>query len=163
MMIKRQFTICHLIIKLFCLGLFLSQSGLVDAAPPVRQEILDDYNIVKTQDGYDITIQFTIPVIYQTHFPRKQSDEIYISVVPVTINGHNRYTMRLRDSLVVKPDKNVPLTYITFDGELGFSPYLLLEFSKDVVFNVRQGRDFRSIVVTVLKDNNKQEKKSIEH
>ena len=145
------------------ISLLLLFSSQIYAAPPVRQEILDDYDITKTQDGYDVTIRFTIPVIYQTHFPRNKSDEIYISVVPVTINGHNRYNIRLRDSLVIKPDKHVPLTYITFDGELGFSPYLLLEFSRKVDFNVRQGRDFRSIIVTVLTDKDKQQVETIEH
>jgi hypothetical protein len=40
---------------------------------------------------------------------------------------------------------------VVYDGEMAGGPYLILQFRKPVVFVVGQGRDFRSVVVTLPK------------
>jgi hypothetical protein len=117
---------------------------------PVVRDVLDRVDVERREGSVEVHIHFRFPVNYVRHFPFESGDTLLIHVSP-TIFERREDDSPHREALRPPDDPEVPLTDIVYDERTLWSPYLMLHFSRRVDFRVRQGRDFRSIVVELRK------------
>jgi hypothetical protein len=115
-------------------------------AQPVVREVLDYVDVERSDRAVAIRVYFRFPVNYVRHFPFESGDTLLIHVTPTIFEERQKDTPG-REVLRPPDDPDVPLTDIVYDTRTLWSPYLMLHFSRRVDFRVRQGSDFRSIIV----------------
>jgi hypothetical protein len=118
------------------------------AAQPVDRETLDHVEITHGEHAIAITIYFRFPTAYVRHFPYESGDTLLIRVQPAFFARPEMDTPQ-REALRPPDDAEVPLSEIVFDRKTLWDPYLILHFRERVDFQVRPGRDPRSIVVEI--------------
>lgn len=120
------------------------------SAQSIRDHVLDDV-YVKEKDGcVTIQVAFTFPVSYVNHFPFDKGDELRIQFEPIGLGPAEREELFDRETL--KPHRHklkTPFIQVTYEGDIdeGFS--LTLLFSEPVSYEVGQGPDFRSILISL--------------
>ncbi|HHH35374.1 MAG TPA: hypothetical protein ENK48_00925 [Gammaproteobacteria bacterium] len=131
-------------------ALLLSTAGLESAwAQPIKDIILDTAE-VHVQDGCaQIRILFNFPLRYKRHFPYEGGDDLRIHVDPVVHAREGHAMIFEREAVRVRNEDLLPLVNVIYDGQAADGPYVALHFSQKVRYTVFQGRDFRSLVVTV--------------
>ena len=115
---------------------------------PVRKKLLDQLDV---QDGEEVTtirISLTSPVRYIRHFPYGSGEELRIKITLFDVSRDNREAFFSRETLVPFDDDDLPLDEVVYEGDIEGGPYLTLFFSSRVDFEVQQGTDSRSIVVS---------------
>ncbi len=96
-----------------------------------------------------IEVGFTLPIRYVRHFPPDKGDELRIKLDPIAVSPVDQPALGMRESLRPVPSGNASLIEVIFEGDMEGGPFLTLDFSRAVSFAVRQGTDFRSLVVAV--------------
>jgi hypothetical protein len=118
-------------------------------AQPVRDRILDDVHIIDKNGCPTIQVSFTFPVRYVRHFPFGKGDELQIQIEPINIGPLEQEVLFDRESYTPPHHKHVPLDDVIYEGDIEGGPYLTLLFTKEVSYEVGQGPDFRSILVSI--------------
>jgi len=122
--------------------------SLNTSAQPTRDRILDDVHIKDKNGCITIQIAFTFPVSYISHYPFEKGDELRIALEPINIPPSQREDLFDRETIKPHRHKKTPLVEVTYEGDInGFSATLL--FSEVVTYEVGQGSDFRSLLVSV--------------
>lgn len=119
-------------------------------AAPVTDRVLKSVDIIDDIHRSEVTIKFTFPVRYVSHFPLHKGDELRIRIRPLAVAQVDRDAVFKRESIVPRQTELVPLEEVVYEGD--FAPeglFLNLSFGFEVAFGVEQGADFRSIVVYV--------------
>lgn len=111
--------------------------------------ILDDVQIYNGDDGGTlIEISFTCPISYRGHSPQEEGTEVRVTLVPVRCNLETEAPF-VSD---LRPPQNASmasLRELIFEWDTLGGPTVTLYFDQAVRFGVRQGRDSRSLAVTV--------------
>jgi hypothetical protein len=115
----------------------------------VSAQVLDDIVIKQQKDGASIRTKFTTPVRYLSHFPTRSGDTLVIEICVITLSRCTRDKINSRMSKRPKRAKNFPLIDVRFEGNNPAGPRLVIRFRRSVKYIVRQGRDGRSIIVTL--------------
>lgn len=118
---------------------------------PARDRILDELELVASEGGAVVHIGLTIPIRYISHFPYKTGDELRIRIKAFDVRSQDRDALFKRESLVPSSDELPALKEVVYEGDFDGGRYLTLLFSRDVRFDVSQGRDSRSIMVRVAR------------
>jgi len=146
-------------------GAWLSQSLLVTlgavflvmawqlSAQPISGRIISNVEMNEIADGTSLHIEFTLPVRYKSHFPRDFGDTVQISLQAVAVSAVDQDFLQQRESFNLSNSAGIPLLDITYEGDLPGGPYLTIRFTEPVAFSVRQGDDFRSLIVNVFENN----------
>lgn len=129
------------------IGLLLTAS--LGAAEPARNRFLDQVHVTDQGECSIIQVGFTMPIRYVRHFPPDTGDELRIKLDPIAVSAVDRPALGMRESLRPSPNGHVPLLEVIFEGDMEGGPFLTLDFSRAVNFAVRQGADFRSLIVAV--------------
>lgn len=135
------------------LALTLASSD-VDAEPP-RNRILDQLQLAERGGCTVVRVDFTLPIRYVRHFPYDDGNELRIKLDPIAVSAVDRPALAMRESLRPAHPNTLPLYEVVYEGDMDGGPFLTLEFHRAVRFAVRQGRDFRSVVIAVSVDNAK--------
>ncbi|MBE9531308.1 MAG: hypothetical protein IME98_00715 [Proteobacteria bacterium] len=99
-----------------------------------------------------VVVRFNFPVRYIRHFPKEQGSEVRIQFEPLSINLADLENRFEREEVRFSPDDRIPLSEIIFEGNITGGPFLTLTFLRSLAFEVKQGADYRSIVVTPFQD-----------
>lgn len=119
-------------------------------AQPIKDIILDEAVVSDSNGCASIRIQFNFPLRYKRHFPYESGDDLRISIDPIVHAREGHSMVFEREAVRVQNEDLLPLVNVIYDGQAVDGPYLVLHFSQAVRFAVAQGKDFRSIVVTVV-------------
>jgi hypothetical protein len=122
-------------------------------AQPARDRVLDDLEMVESEEAVTITVNLTIPVRYIRHFPYDAGDELRINVMPFDVRSEDREALLKRESLAPFRDELPFLEEVVYEGDIEGGRYLTLFFNKVVAYEVEQGRDSRSLVVHVKRSS----------
>ena len=115
---------------------------------PVRKKLLDQLDVQHGEEVTTIRISLTSPVRYIRHFPHGSGEELRIKITLFDVSRDNREAFFSRETLVPFDDDDLPLDEVVYEGDIEGGPYLTLFFSSRVDFEVQQGTDSRSIVVS---------------
>ena len=115
---------------------------------PVRKKLLDQLNVQSGEEITTIRISLTSPVRYIRHFPYDSGEELRIKITLFDVSRDNREAFFSRETLVPFDDDGLPLEEVVYEGDIEGGPYLTLFFSRRVSFEVQQGTDSRSVMVS---------------
>jgi len=115
---------------------------------PVRKKILDQLDVQSGEEVTTIRISLTSRVRYIRHFPYDSGEELRIKITLFDVSHDNREAFFGRETLVPFDDDDLPLEEVVYEGDIEGGPYLTLFFSRRVDFEVQQGADSRSVVVS---------------
>ncbi len=122
-------------------------------SPEVHARIVEDVAIKTRTTGYDITIELSIPLRYQSHTPRRTGKELQIQLRPADSLGLDDpdTVEQLSETLTLNWNRSsgVPLIEILYEGGDPRRPALTLRFTREVQFSVRNSADFRSLIVSL--------------
>ena len=121
----------------------------LSGAEPARNRFLDEVHVTDQGACSVIRVGFTLPIRYVRHFPPDRGEELRIKLDPIAVSPVDRPALGMRESLRPTPNGHVPLHEVVFEGDMEGGPFLTLDFSRMVNYAVRQGRDFRSLIIAV--------------
>lgn len=112
--------------------------------------ILDSLDVSQHEDSAALTIKFSVPVHYVRHFPVDEGDVVQITVSAVAVGKLGVDALQRRESLTWTPSRELPLSDVSYEGDVSNSPNLIVRFRHPVKFRVEEGAESRSIIVTVI-------------
>lgn len=111
--------------------------------------ILGDVTIVAEPGCASIHVGFEIPVVYLRHFPYEASEMLLVFVRPLGMGPRDLGRRLQRETALLPTGEFTSLRDIVFEGDAPDQPYLSVLFTQPLTYVVRQGRDYRSIVIHV--------------
>lgn len=142
------------------LGLLALWAGLLHPQP-VRQGVIEDVSVHETPETVSVTVGFPFLVLYLDHTPPSSGDELRVRFRRIPLGEEFGEEVYRRESVVLPARDGVPEIEVIYEGDVGrvehpdlggdvrHDPWLTFRFERPVAFAVSQGRDFRSIVVTL--------------
>lgn len=140
---------CARAIAVVFLLLLAATSG---RAQPVRTRILDRIEVNETPSAWQVRVRFTNPVRYLRHSPQFIGREVNIQLDNVAVPSIDLEPSFGREALTPPPGSSAPVVEVVYDGETAGGPSLDVRFTRSAKFSVQQGEDFRSLIVVVAKD-----------
>jgi hypothetical protein len=124
------------------------------SAPPTTATnlIVDDIEIVETEGCAIVNIRFNFPVRYMRHFPYNSGEDLRIQLESIVSSAEESAALRTRERVALAPGEAASLSEVLFEGNIDGGPFLSLFFTRPVGFKVKQGSDFRSLVISVSDD-----------
>ncbi len=141
--------------KYMTIGLILAALGTVliwpalAQAQSVRDRLLGDVDISRGTDSTTIQVAFTFPVRYVRHFPLDVGNEIRVQLEPIAISPQDRDALFKREAMSPQVGNPAHATEVIYEGDVAGGPYLTILFGRPVHYQVKQGSDFRSILILV--------------
>ena len=126
------------------LGLLLSVPECSSA-----QFTLSDVRVAEVGALSVIEVSSTVLVRYVQHYPESSGDELRIQLEPLNVTRDQAQWVFRRQIVSGSPRNPAMLAEAIYEGDIDNGPYLTLFFRRPVGFQVRQGTDFRSVVVVV--------------
>jgi hypothetical protein len=142
----------HILLTVFIAVLFLAPVWLY-----AKRRVIYDAGIENHNGCAVIHIGFNFPVRYKRHFPSEMGDELRIQIDPITIGLSDSENQFEREQVWFSQDDIVPLSEVIFEGDIAGGPFLTLTFQRSIAFEVEQGDDFRSLLITLFQDEERAE------
>ncbi len=138
---------------------------LLFSASQVSARIVDNVEIETRATGYEIRVNFILPLRYVKHRPTTPSETVLIEMSPisgVTLED-TEILKQFEDREALSWDRSipVPLKEMTFDGSSPRLPVLVFRFSRKVDFNLQSSGDLRSLIFFVKSDVKPKEEKKV--
>jgi hypothetical protein len=121
----------------------------VAQAGPTPQRVLEAIEMRETGKGIDVVVRFMTPVRYLRHAPATSGNTLQIQIDPIALSRGDAPLLANHEVMSAPPDSPVPLIEVSYEGGRPDGRFLVLRFSRTVHFDVRQGGDFRSLVIAV--------------
>jgi len=120
-------------------------------AEPVRNRVLEEVLVAETPDAWEVHVGLSFPARYERHFPLHEGTELRVTMQPLAVSELDAPELADRESVRPSGAAAMGLLEVTWEGDADDGPYVTFLFAHPVSFWVRQGKDFRSLVVTVAK------------
>jgi tetratricopeptide (TPR) repeat protein len=135
---------------------FLGVATLLFSASSVSARIVDNVEIKTRATGYEIRVNFILPLRYVKHRPTTPSKVVLIEMSPISgITLEDTEILEEfedRESLSWDRSIPVPLNEMTFDGSSPNRPLLVFRFARKVDFKLHSSGDLRSLILFVKAD-----------
>ena len=134
------------------LGAAVMATALLGVASVAHAQILDE---IEVRDGgalAEISIGFTLPMRYQTHFPEEHGEIVRVSFQAIALDDPE--IIRRNESKKSPPNNLIPAFTVSYDYQnycyAERDPVcLVIQFDKPVSYKIRQGEDDRSFYLYV--------------
>lgn len=134
--------------KIFLVAVILAIAAIGVAQIP-GMSILEDVDITRDGEATLVTVNFTCSVSYMRHFPDNNAKQVQVRVKPLPDCNAEPGMMGGRDIISSFGSANDVLNEISYEGNNMDEPSLYLYFNKQVSYEIKQGKDFRSIVIRI--------------
>ncbi|MCO6413319.1 MAG: hypothetical protein J5I92_11280 [Thiogranum sp.] len=131
-------------------ALLLYLAANTQSAPPVRDKVLADVEIIKSDGNLVIEVHFSFPLRYRSHFPLDQGDELRIRLEPLLVPPSDLDALFQREAVTPQYTDSVALDQVIYEGDIEGGPYLTVRFTRDARYEVIAGADYRSVRIVVL-------------
>ena len=119
------------------------------SAPPVRDKVLEEVQVLENHGQPVIEVQFSFPLRYRSHFPQHSGEELRIRLSPVRIPPSDLNAAFKREGVVPRHAEDVALDEVIYEGDSEGGPYLILTFTQPVSYEVIPGSDYRSMSIVM--------------
>ena len=137
-------------------------SAVLLFASPAFSRLVNEVEIRTRSTGYEIRIDFFLPMQYISHRPQTKGNILRIQLRPSLIGLNNPETIeQLSERQFLSWDRSVgiPLMEMTYEGGIPDRPELTLRFTRDVEFDVRNSSDLRTLIIIVRTEKPKKPEK----
>lgn len=146
------------------LPVVLCWATLLFSPAQVSARIVDNVDIKTRATGYEIRVNFILPLRYVKHRPTTPSQVVLIEMSPisgVTLED-TEILEQFEDREPLSWDRSIPipLKEMTFDGSSPNRPLLVFRFSRKVDFKLRSSGDLRSLIFFVKAETESQAEKA---
>jgi hypothetical protein len=118
-------------------------------APPVRDKVLEEVDLVQRDGEIVIEVQFSFPMRYRSHFPADRGEELRIRLLPVRVPSSDLDAVPRRESVIPEYAGAASVDEVIYEGDIEGGPYLTIRFMRPVSYEVIPGSDYRSVRVIV--------------
>lgn len=139
----------HDCLRVVVMAMFLVLAG----GAPAEARIVDTVDIKSRTDGYEVVVNFTVPLRYQGHAPKGAADffavELRSGPSSALSNGELGAQLSERAELSWDHASGVPLAEITYEGGSATRPTMTFKFTMPVRLYARSSSDQRALIITV--------------
>ena len=128
-----------------------SQIAFIDG----EQHIIDEITITEKSGCALVTVKFNFPAQYIRHFPKSSGNELHIKLSLLAVSPSLKKILSARESILPPPNDIAALSNVNYEGNVAGGPFLILYFTYTVSFKVKQGTDFRSLIIDVSRSESK--------
>jgi hypothetical protein len=139
----------HTLISILYLTVMLLFSATANAAPPVRDKILDDVQLVRNDEQLTLQVRFSLPMRYRSHFPQDRGNELRIQLHPIRIPASDLNAVPRREGVVPLYADSAAIDEVIYEGDIEGGPYLTVRFTRPVGYQIIPGSDYRSINIII--------------
>ena len=118
-------------------------------AQPVNETLMEDVVITQGDGAAEVNVTFRCGMRYLSHFPHYTGDELRIRVKPALGCPADESVNTGRGRLSAPLGNEAYLLETVYEGEFAGEHNVTLRFDQQVIFEVVQGSDFRSLNVIV--------------
>lgn len=118
-------------------------------AQPVAGKILDGVSIREVSGKITVSINFNFPIRYLSHFPDESGRELRIQLQPISVSADDLDSLTKRESFTPTKNNVANITEIIYEGDSFSNLFMTVYFNSKTTFSVKQGSDYRSLLVTV--------------
>jgi len=129
-------------------ALLSSFAPATSRAEAFEMRLLEGVRIDRAGDAWDVTVNFNVPVQVRRHSPAERGETVHIQIALLALPA----APPPRESVNVPRNAPVPLEAVSYEAQAGDFSMLELRFSREIGFEVIQGRDLRSVVLRVKPD-----------
>lgn len=127
--------------------LLLLAFGLLAAGPlSAAENALAGIQIVEQPEHIVLEVEFTVPMKYVKHFPPREGEILQIQLQAL------REKVMQRESLSPPSSDVVPLSLVTYEGDIPGGPYLTIRFNYGVAYTVEESPGGNSILILIKRD-----------
>ncbi len=139
---------------LIVLGLAISIIGSIArlTAGPVRGLVFDGVDVEAHDTEVTFRVHFNFPIQYAWHFPKSPGKEVLIDLRPVPYGNAPSDLLERDETAVLPPEARILVREIYWDTSQSPTRYLVVRFQQPTPYEVKQGRDWRSIDIVVARD-----------
>ena len=119
------------------------------SAEPVLDHVLSGTHLATAGHCAILKIDFNVRIRYVSHFPLKQGDELRIAFRPIDPLQYAAVSQVRREAVRVPNGSAAAIQAIDFEASVANGPTVRIQFASPVYFQVAQGRDFESIIVSI--------------
>jgi hypothetical protein len=121
-------------------------------AQPVRREVLKELRMEEVGGCQTITAELQFPIVLQGFSPAHEGALLVVRVMPLQTLQVPAEAVFGREALVPEGNEETPLQQVSWEGDAPAGPQLVFQFSRTVTYEVTNGTDFRSVVLTLRPD-----------
>ena len=121
-------------------------------ASPAFARLVNSVDIRTRSTGYEIRVEFFLPMTYVSHRPKAKGNFFVIQMRPSVIGLNDPETLeQLGERQILSWDRStgIPLKEMIYEGGVPDRPELILRFTREVEFEVKNSGDLRTVVITV--------------
>lgn len=133
--------------------LFLGLCCTQVPAASVRDRVLSDVTISGTEQEVVIHVSFNFPVRYLRHYPLEFGKELNIQLDPIVAGGDELAGLKKRESFSAPDDNPAGLVRVDYEGSDLIKPTVRIQLDRNRNYDVRQGEDFRSLMVVLSRED----------
>lgn len=126
------------------LGLSFSQVYAISS----RGRVLSEVSVRTDEEYKEITIGFNFLVKYSRHFPQNLGKEVRIQLAPLPTSVDDLAALKQRESLF-PPSNSSGVVRVEYEGRGLINPTVTVVFDRMTSYEVKQGKDFRSVIIMV--------------
>jgi hypothetical protein len=130
------------------LAFFLLLSSPMLQAQPVTGRVLDDVRGGFEGGSAQLVIRFNFPMRYVTHSPVREGRNLRIQMQFLPIPNLDTAALARRETFGVAVRLDGITVGVVYDGR-DSGPSLDIQFSRSVAYQIVQGQDFRSLIITL--------------
>ncbi|HEY7773082.1 MAG TPA: hypothetical protein VIC26_07860 [Marinagarivorans sp.] len=126
---------------------------LVSTWASASNEVLNDLNVVETQDGTVVEIRYFRPLFYVSHSPEKSGRKLTVQLRQNSIDlaaaaefGNNE------EMLMWSSAFGAPVDTVSLEDIHSETPTLIVRFAKKVRFSARHASDHQSMIIVIERD-----------
>jgi len=126
------------------------------AVPQASARIVNNVEVRTRATGYEIRINFILPLRYVKHRPKARGNTLLVELSPVSgVTLENSETLdQFGDREPLNWDRSIPipLKEINYDDGSPDRPKLIFRFTRKVEFSLQSSGDLRTFIVFVKAD-----------
>ena len=150
----------HIVSSRFIIFILVFSVGFLFASPAFSR-LVNEVDIRTRSTGYEIRVNFFLPMRYVSHRPQAKGNILRIQLRPSVIGLNDPETIeQLRERQILSWDHSttIPLREMTYEGGIADRPELTLRFTRNVEFDVQNSGDLRTLVIIVRTERAKEPK-----
>jgi hypothetical protein len=122
------------------------------AVAPTGGRVIEDVNVDLGATSNVINIEFALTVQYITHKISKSGQILEIKVSFPRSAEFDLGSLETRESVRLTERDGLPFAEVSYEGDIPGVKLVVITFKRPVRAQVSQGKDFRSLVVTVARE-----------
>lgn len=114
-----------------------------------ERKLIDDAVLIREEGKKSIQIDFSAPVRIVGVFPEKSGDILQIKLRVIAFGTFDENLSLLEKFVGEEEGKEIHVTHMRYEGNVPGGPFVVMEFDKQVQWNVTEGDSLRGLNIEI--------------